>query len=247
MNSQHWQQYFERNASHRSEPPWHLPLPDDKSLRRKLARSLSHFQLGESGDGAFLLAQAETDCPNDPAYYKALALFIKEEQEHARLLRLLVERFGGKLTTRHWTHALFKVARQALGLKFEIQVLVIAELVGTAYYRILELRTRDPILEQVCALILRDEEKHIEFHTERLIAFHERLLPLERTSWCVQFQALFLAAAAVAWLDHRECLVALGSRREEFFKEARRECIRFLDQLSGAILNTHSMPIVLGS
>src|SRR3982750_860649 len=118
MNSQHWQQYFENNATNRVEPQWNLPLPDDKSLRRKLAASLSHFQLGESGDGAFLLAQAEKDSPDDPTYYKALALFIKEEQEHARLLRLLVERFDGELITRHWTHALFKVVRQALGLKF---------------------------------------------------------------------------------------------------------------------------------
>jgi hypothetical protein len=236
MNSQHWHRYFESNATNRPEPQWNLPLPDDKTLRRKLAASLSHFQLGESGDGGFLLAQAEKDCPDDPTYFKALALFIKEEQEHARLLRLLVERFGGTVITRHWTHALFRLARRALGLKFEIQVLVIAELVGTAYYRILHLRTHDPVLEQICALLLRDEAKHIEFHSDRLIAFHERLLPAERAIWCAQFQALFLAAATVAWLDHGACLAALGSRREEFFKEARKECIQFLDKVTGAVL-----------
>jgi len=234
MRSLNWLQYFERNRVARAEPQWHLPSPLDERARESLARSLSHFQLGESGDGRFLLEQARAQAPSDAAYHKALALFVAEEKEHARLLELLVERFGGALIRRHWTHLLFRQARRGFGLNFEIQVLVIAELVGTAYYRLLHLRTRDPVLEEVCALVLRDEAQHIAFHVDWLAHFRAGLLPAERGLWNLQFQALFISAAQVAWMDHRPALRVVGTDRSEFFREARRECIRFLAQLAQA-------------
>jgi hypothetical protein len=120
MNSREWLSYFEGNAAGRAEPQWHLPSPLDERARQVIARSLSHFQLGESGEGKFLLNQARRQAPSDAAYYKALAVFIAEEKEHARLLELLVRRFGGALTRRHWTHAIFRQARRAFGLNFEI-------------------------------------------------------------------------------------------------------------------------------
>ena len=231
MNSIQWLRHFEQNRLNRAEPPWHLPTPLDQPARAILARSLSHFQLGESGEGRFLLEQAQRQAPDDPQYAEALSLFILEEKEHARLLEKLVLRFGGALIRRHWTHALFRCARRALGLNFEIQVLVIAEIVGTAYYRLLGLRTRDPVLEQICALVLRDEAKHIAFHVDWLAGTRARLLPAEWLAWTLQFQVLFAAAAQVAWIDHRDALRLVGTNRREFFGEARAECIRFLRAL----------------
>ncbi len=249
MNSTHWLRYFETNRLSRAEPDWNVPSPDDRSTRRALARSLSHFQLGESGEGAFLLAQARQFAAEtgDPDYYTALALFIKEEQEHARLLGRLVVRAGGRLALRHWTHSLFRLFRRALGLNFELQVLVIAELVGTAYYRILRARSRDPVIESVCDLILRDEIRHIAFHAERLASWHGLLLPVERSGWVLQFQVLFCGATAVAWMDHRRCLRALGSTRAEFLRLARQECIQFLDQLQAhGVRNASPNPLPHG-
>ena len=234
MNSAHWLHHFETNRLHRPEPDWQIPSPDALSFRRKLARSLSHFQLGESGEGAFLLAQARQFAAEtgDADYYQALALFIKEEQEHARLLAQLVTRAGGNLVHGHWTHSLFRLCRRALGLNFELQVLVIAELVGTAYYRVLRARSKDPVLEAVCEFILRDEKSHIAFHADRLAHWHGTLLPAERSAWMLQFQALFCGAAAVAWSDHGPCLRAAGSSRAEFQRLVREECICFLDMLA---------------
>ena len=234
MNSREWLRYFEQNAVERVEPRWHLPSPLDQRARRVIARSLSHFQLGESGEGKFLLNQARAQAPDDAAYYKALALFIAEEKEHARLLGLVVRRFGGALTQQHWTHLLFRFVRRAFGLNFEIQVLVIAEIVGTAYYRLLQRRTCDPVLEEVCDVVLRDEAQHVAFHVDRLAQTHARLLPFERALWALQFQLLFTAAARVAWLDHRHALATAGATRREFFREARLECIRFLAKLDSA-------------
>lgn len=245
MNSIQWLQYFEANRVDRAEPQWHLPSPLGRQARRVIARSLSHFQLGESGDGSFLLKQAREQAPADSSYGKALALFVAEEKEHARLLELLVRRFGGDLIQRHWTHLLFRQARRLFGLNFEIQVLVIAELVGTAYYRLLHRRTRDPVLGEVCAIVLHDEAQHIAFHVAWLSHFRAELLPAERELWSLQFQILFTFAAQVAWIDHRAALQIVGASRREFFREARRECIDFLAHLARAESAMSVLPAAL--
>ncbi len=234
MNSQHWLSYFRQNRIERPEPRWELPFVGDPAIADGLARSLSHFQLGESGEGTVLLSAARRACPGDLAYGEALALFVREEQEHARLLSGLVERFGGCLIARHWTHALFRLFRRSFGLRVELQILVIAELVGTAYYEVLRARFRDEVLEQVCCLILRDERAHVNFHAERFAAWQACWLPMERAAWGIQFQALFLAALVVVWCDHGNALRSLGGTRTEFLSAARCECIRFLTMIGSA-------------
>jgi hypothetical protein len=235
MNSKYWLNYYQQNRTNRPEPKWNLPSPLTPTVQKALARSLSHFQLGETGGGTYLMDRACRQVSGDPAYLDALQFFVAEEGEHARLLERLVIRFGGSTIRRHWTHGLFRLIRHALGFRFEIQVLLIAELVGTAYYRLVRARTTDPVLDDTCALLVRDEEQHVEFHVHWLGSFLSRLLPLEVGLWRTQFQALFSAAAMVAWVDHGEALVASGSNRPEFFGECRRECIRFLARLA---LNT---------
>lgn len=231
MNSNAWLHHYQNNPANWTDPEWHVSSPLDPKTKRVLALSLSHFQLGESGEGNFLFAQARKQAPDDVAYHEALKLFVAEEQAHARLLEQLVQYFGGGIIKRHWTHTLFRLGRRALGLNFELQVLVIAELVGTAYYRLLHARARDPVLKQACDRILRDEARHIDFHAEWLGDLQGRLLRLERATWSAQFQILFNVAVQVAWMDHRACLGSIGAKRREFFREARCECIHFLKQL----------------
>jgi hypothetical protein len=83
----------------------------------------------------------------------------------------------------------------------------------------------------MCVLILNDEARHVEFHADWFGTYLSRLLPMEMTLWRTQFQFLFIAAACVAWFDHRAALSASGADRTEFFADARRECICFLRQL----------------
>ena len=231
MNSKQWLSYYQQNHKNRPEPKWNVPSPLPPATQEVLARSLSHFQLGETGEGKFLVSRAGDRISDDPVYIEALQLFIDEEGEHARLLERLVRRYGGATIQRHWTHGLFRLVRHAMGFQFEIQVLVIAELIGTAYYRLLSARTRDSVLEETCGLLLRDEAQHVQFHADWLGDVLSRLLPIEASAWRTQFQTLFSAATMVAWTDHRSALKAAGSERREFFREARKECIRFLHQL----------------
>lgn len=232
MNSTRWLAHFQQNRLNRPEPAWDAPPLPASSVTQTLASSLSHFQLGESGEGRFLLSEARHAFPDDPDYCEALSLFISEEQEHARLLERLVLRLGGKTISRHWSHFLFRLLRRALGVNFELHVLVIAELVGTGYYRLVRRYSRDPVVVQVCDLVLLDEAWHVAFHCERFAADQAAWLPLERTLWVTSFQVLFLAATAVAWVDHGAALRGIGSDRREFVKEVRDECIQFLAKLA---------------
>jgi hypothetical protein len=232
MNSKDWLNYYQQNRTNRPEPKWNVPSSLSPAVQKALAHSLSHFQLGETGGGTHLMDRACRQVSDDPIYLDALQFFIAEEGEHARLLERLVIRFGGRTIRRHWTHGLFRLIRHALGFRFEIQVLLIAELVGTAYYRLIQARTTDPVLDDTCSLLLRDEAQHVEFHVHWLGSFLSRLLPLEVAIWRAQFQALFSAATTVAWIDHREALIASGSNRHEFFRQARLECVRFLHRLA---------------
>jgi hypothetical protein len=227
--SAHWLRHYQANRLNRPEPEWGQPCALPVDLREMLAISLSHFQLGESGGGSFLIREASGTCDADDL--AALDLFVKEEAEHARLLARLVQRLGGRLIRRHWTHRLFKLARRAGGFHFEIQMLLTAEIVGTAYYELVDRGVHDAPLHAAIGLMLRDEASHVAFHLDRLKARWRDWLPVERTVWELQFQALILLAVRAAWLDHGRCLRALGFGREDFQRHTRRITIGFLDGL----------------
>lgn len=229
MNSKSWRHYYELNRLNRPEPEWKAPCALPDALQHQLAISLSHFQLGETGGGTFLLREASKESDADDL--AALSLFVQEEKEHARLLACMVQRLGGKLIHRHWTHRLFKSVRRAGGFRFEIQMLLTAEIVGTAYYELLRDKINDSPLHAALDLMLHDENGHVAFHLDRLRVRWRTFLPLERTLWSMQFQLLVLSALRVAWLDHGPCLRALGYVWKDFAQRARQVAIHFLDRL----------------
>ena len=228
-----WLGHFERNRAGRSEPDWHRPTPFPPPVAARLARSLAHFQLGESGDGDTLLPNARRAWADDPDYIAALALFVAEEQEHARLLKRQVLRLGGTLVTKHWTHDWFRRVRRALGVSFEIQTLLVAEIIGTAYYRLLR-STGDVVLRQMCELMLRDEAPHLRFHADRIVIEQLGWSPLGRALWTAQVRLLLRAAVTAAWLDHRPALRAVGIDRRLFTSEVRNEARDWLLRRAGA-------------
>src|ERR1039458_6158260 len=113
MNSIDWLAYFRQNRLDRRGVAWHEGILLDPRLRGPLVRSLARFQLGESSDGARLLAAARrlSRKTGDEAYSEAIALFIAEEQEHSRLLAKVLELMNVPLLRRHWTDSLFRRCR----------------------------------------------------------------------------------------------------------------------------------------
>ena len=232
LNCTPWLEHFARNRTQRPEPDWTAPITLPPEVITPLRRSLEQFQLGDGGGPAALIAHnAERFRSRTPATRALVDAWFTEEREHSRLLGCAVKRFGGRPITGHWSFTAFCTSRRVLGVAFELQVLLLTEIVSTAYYRVMHRHGQDAAVRGMCALILRDEAGHIAFHRDRLAAAGRTLGGGSGWIWAGQFWLLGHAAATMLWVNHRPALVALGGSRGEFFQEVRRELFRFLSVL----------------
>jgi hypothetical protein len=154
-------------------------------------------------------------------------LWFEEEREHSRLLGQAVSRFRGREIQSHWSFTAFCACRRIIGVRAELQILLLTELVSTAYYRVLRRHAQDGPLEAMCSLILRDEAGHVAFHRDRL-ATDGRSRGL---LWMLQFWLCGYAAATMLWVNHGPCLHPLGARTSEFYREVQFQLSRFLRRL----------------
>lgn len=216
--------HFRRNREHRPEPDWAAPVTLPAEVIRPLGRSLAEFELGDGGGPAGLIAHdAAAFRDASPAQRAVVDAWFAEERGHSRLLGEAVRRLGGRRITGHWSFTAFCLVRRALGVRFELQVLTLTELVSTAYYRVLCRHADDAPLRAMCGLILRDEAGHLAFQRDRIATGGRR-----GRVWRVQFWSFGHIAATVLWSSHGRCLRVLGASRAEFFREVRRELRRFM-------------------
>ena len=247
LNEAKWIAHFERNRLYRSEPDWSAPVSIPQPALAPLVRSLEQFRLGDGGGPASLIAHDAERFRSQSEELRAIVDFwFAEEAEHSRLLGCAVERFGGRRITSHWSFSAFCLCRRTLGVRFELQVLLLTELVSTAYYRVLLGHSPDAPLAAMCGLILRDEAGHVAFHRDRLAAQGRSPLGLGGALWQGQFWLCGHAAATMLWINHGPCLTAIGGSRAEYFQEVRWELRRFVASLCGAgeqvIRSRRSMP-----
>lgn len=240
MNHARWIAYFNKNRHDRPEPDWSAPMPDiAPGVFVPLVKSLEQFRLGDGGGPASLIAHNANQFRDGTKEMRVIVdAWFREEAEHARLLGCAVKRFGGKFITSHWSFTTFCLCRRVLGVRFELQVLLLTELVSTAYYRVLHAHSPDAPLAEMCRLILRDEAGHVAFHRERLAHAGRSSLGLSGAWWQTQFWLLGHAAAMMLWANHGPCLTAIGGTKREYFHEVRRELGRFimgLDRLSESL------------
>jgi hypothetical protein len=196
-----WVRDFEEAALARAragDPDWGRSA----RLHPAIVRSVQRFQVGESGDGANLIAKA-----GDGDYGTAVKLFVAEEQNHARLLANLLEAAGAPTIASHWSDAVFVRLRRALGLRLELLVLLVAEVIALTYYRALRDGTDDPLTTDVAGRILADEQRHVPFHRHRL----------GRVG--LGWRILLTGTAVVVALDHGSALRQLGMTRRRFIAE----------------------------
>jgi len=226
-----WVSHFHANRENRPEPDWTAPITLSDAVRAPLLRSLEQFQLGDGGGPACLIAlDRERFLAGSEGTRELVDLWFAEEKEHARLLMGAVRRFGGRCIDGHWSFTAFCLTRKWFGVRFELTVLLLTEIVSTVYYRLLLRHGDDPALRSMCRLILRDETGHVSFHRDRLARQARGGAPfgIVRAGW---FCALGLAAATMLWINHARGLTALGATRREFYHEVRRELSLFLARL----------------
>jgi hypothetical protein len=204
-----WRRHFELNRQR--------PLPEGleraeevpEAWRPALARSLAAFQLGETGEGRIAHEIEHAKVPGiDADYRAALKLFVAEEGRHGRILGFMVRALGGRLAARNWTERLFVFGRRLLGLRLKLMVLLVAEVVGGAFYGLLASRLPAGGLRRGLEQICEDEQHHLDYHGE-FFARQGWGVPM-RAAWLAAWWSLALAAMGVVLVDHRRTLRTMG-------------------------------------
>ncbi|MFF7470209.1 ferritin-like domain-containing protein [Streptomyces sp. NPDC008092] len=208
-----WTRRFEDERERRrvqGDPDW----GQRARLHPAVWSSVQRFQVGEDGDGANLIGKA--DQAGDADYGQAVRLFVAEEQNHARLLARLLAAGGMPTLAGHWSDAVFVRLRRLMGLRMELLVLMIAEVVALRYYRALRDGTDDALTAEVAGRILSDEERHVPFHCERLHASLAELPRATRRPVLALWRLLLFAVCLVVAADHGPALRRLGVGRLRF-------------------------------
>lgn len=216
-----WVEHFRQNEQVHAETDAALAfenrceIPD--AVRHPLIDSIRRFQLGESGDGEQLLSKAAR--AGDAEYSRAAELFVAEEQQHAALLARLLGYLGGQPMRRHWSDAVFVRLRRLMGLRTELMVLTVAEVVALSYYGGLANSGPDSVVRAVAARIVADEHPHVRFQQDRLRAGFADSRRLTRLVAFVFWWLTAVGATVVVAFDHGPLLDAIGYRRTRFARD----------------------------
>lgn len=203
MNWKKWNAHFEANRSR--------PLPDvtppslSAEAQAALVHSLKIFQIGETGEGRIVDQIRRVKLKGiDADYHAALKAFIQEEGRHAGILARAVLALDGQLLKHSWAALAFAQVRHCAGVRFKLLVLLVAEVIGIAFYGLLSDALPSSGLKTALRQLCQDEEAHLKFHCEFFASrAHSPVTRglLKSAFWCVAFAA----ALAVLW-DHRRAL-----------------------------------------
>lgn len=236
MNYAKWIAHFTHNKQNRPEPDWSAPTNVPPVMLVPLLRSIEQFRLGDGGGPASLIAfDRENFRSRTNEMRQIVDLWFAEESEHARLLGCAVRRLGGRIITSHWSFTAFCLCRRVLGVRFELQVLTLTELVSTGYYRMLRRYSPDGPLAAMCELILRDEAGHVAFQRDRLLDCGCPRPGWRGWFWRLQFLACGYAAGTMLWINHASGIKAIGGTTSEFYSEITRQMTRFIVSLTRSV------------
>jgi hypothetical protein len=200
-----------------------------KAIRKHFIRSIQKFQIGESGEGRHLRARAAGT--GDPDYIASIDLFIREEQEHARLMAKMLDGLGAPLLKSHWSDVCFIALRRLFGLKEELLVLLVPEMIAKRYFKALHDGIPCEPMRQVFAQICHDEEGHVAFHVDYLNQFHSHLQFHQRLIIQVLWRCIFRGACLVVLFDHGKLLREVGVKPFAFWDD----CGRIFDEAAAGI------------
>jgi hypothetical protein len=165
-------------------------------------------------------------------------LFIKEEQEHARLMAKALQLMNGRLLKHHWSDACFILLRRLFGLNQELLVLLMPEMIAKRFFRALHDGVTDPVLRAMFGQIMHDEEGHLAFHVDFLQrALAALSLPARAVNRCV-WRLLFRASCLVVIIDHRAILREVGVSPARFWWD----CGLIFDEVAAGIFSCAPTP-----
>ena len=189
----------------------------------EIVDSLRAWQLGETSDGAHLMAAARLYAAKvrDPRFIDAVRLFIREEQRHGENLGRFLDLAGVPRAKKDWGDSLFRAARYALrSMEAWVTPVVMVETHALIYYNAIRLATKSPLLRDICAQILVDEIPHIRFQCQRIAILHRRRAPWLRDLILALHRPAFAAVTLTIWAAHGRALRAGGYSFSSYWRAA---------------------------
>jgi hypothetical protein len=222
-SSAKWVAYFRANAERLLRVPWESGAGVTGGELLEIADSLRGWQLGETSDGAHLIAAASDYAAKvgDPEFLDAIRLFIAEEQRHGAALGRFLDLAGVSRAQRDWGDALFRFVRYLVP-RMEVWAtpVVMVETHALVYYAAIRRATGSAVLRRVCQQILADEVPHIRFQCERLAVLHRDRSRLLRAVTMAAHRVFFAAITLAVWAGHRRALRAGGLTFGRFRRSA---------------------------
>ena len=103
-------------------------------------------------------------------------------------------------------------------------VLITAEIVAQVYYAALRESTSSVVLKTICDQILKDEEEHVRFQSERLAVIAQSHSWIRLTSRFFVQRVLMLVTLPIVWSSHHKAYKAGGYNFGRFASET---CLAF--------------------
>ena len=236
QTSHEWIDYFHVNSV-KQRVDWSIAPSIRQEEKIKILQSMQAWQLGETSDGAHLLAAAKkyADHVGDTDYCEAVSLFIKEEQKHGNNLGRYLDLIGEKIINRNWGDTLFRRVRY-FNTSMELWTIAVITVESTAqvFYQSLKAASSCRLLKQICTDILIDEAFHIDFQMQRLaIIFYGKTAVAKFISY--QFYRFFyFTVALIVWFGHKKAFKAGGNGFEKYMKIMRLKFRKTLHKLKPA-------------
>lgn len=207
-----WLNHFEYHSEHPRRMPEGIPNVLTAAERQLIAPSIATFQLGEQSSGSNLLRAAYRFAHRHaaPEVARITELLIREEQQHAVLLKGFMADHAIPTQRSHWTDRVFRRIRKRSELEFALAVLLTAELIGNVYYRALETATGCQKLRLLCRMLVADELAHVGFESDLLLSIRAEKAAPARIALDLAHRTFLTCTAVVVWTTHRAVLKQSG-------------------------------------
>lgn len=205
-----WLEYFRANALADDHIEWGAEGSITPEERDTMAASMAAFQLGEYSEGRGLMkfARAYAEEHNDEKLVEITRCFVKEEQNHAGMLKRFMEMHHIPLLTKNWTDTVFRKLRKHVGYELSITILITAEIIALTYYKALANCTGSELLKSICRKILSDEKAHVEYESSLINYIRREHGWLRRLAVVGAHRFLYFGTVLVVIFEHRSVVKA---------------------------------------
>jgi hypothetical protein len=221
QTSQQWIGYFRKNLQNK-RIDWSLKSQLTETERKNIVKSVQAWQLGETSDGAHLLAASKkyADAIGDGFYCEAVQLFIKEEQKHGNNLGRYLDLIGEKRIARDWGDTLFRKIRY-FNTSMELWTIAVITVESAAqiFYQSLKDATKCTLLKQVCTDILIDEAFHIDFQQQRLAIIFSGKTVMQKIISFQCYRLFYFSTILVVWMAHRKLFKAGNNNLAKYLRK----------------------------